>query len=277
MLIRRALALSALALATALAGDNIPTPATPVFRFNSPVIRPVSVGLSGQKKAPRSTPSPSPTPTPAANSSIASAFGPPDNSRIISLHEAVTMALKDNIDIQFLKTDLKLNDSQVRVAWGAFDPSLNFSANYTDSRTPENPTIITSADTAQQILLEQEDIAAIEANAAPTPAPLPTTNPAATPTPLATVNNSPYIFKNEDFVGELDISGTLPTGTTYKLGAQAEHLNDTVLGLNQDFLPSNVFFAGLTLDQPLLQGVGYDANLASVRIGRRNRAVSYNN
>jgi len=187
------------------------------------------------------------------------------------------MALKDNIDIQFLKTDLKLNDSQVRVAWGAFDPSLNFSANYTDSRTPENPTIITSADTAQQILLEQEDIAAIEANAAPTPAPLPTTNPAATPTPLATVNNSPYIFKNEDFVGELDISGTLPTGTTYKLGAQAEHLNDTVLGLNQDFLPSNVFFAGLTLDQPLLQGVGYDANLASVRIGRRNRAVSYNN
>ena len=47
--------------------------------------------------------------------------------------------------------------------------------------------------------------------------------------------------------------------------------------LNEQFLPSDTFFAGITIDQPLLQGFGYDSNLASVRIGRRNRQISFNN
>ncbi len=58
---------------------------------------------------------------------------------------------------------------------------------------------------------------------------------------------------------------------------EVDHLRDIVLNLNEPFLPSDVFFAGITIDQPLLQGFGYDANLASIRIGRRNRAVGYNN
>jgi outer membrane protein TolC len=257
MLIRRALALTALALATALAGDTVPGP---VFQFRSPVLRPVSLGLTGEKQ-----PSPSPPPTPA-------------NAQVITLHDAISMALKHDMDIQWYKTDLKLQDAEIRLAWGAFDPAFAFNSSYTYSQTPENPTIISSADTAQQILLEQQAIAEIQAAAAPTPVPLPSTNPTPSPTPGLTVSNAPYIFQNSDFISTADVQGTSPLGTTYKLGIQVEQLNDIVLGLpGQQFLPSNVFFAGLSIDQPLLQGFGFDANLASVRIGRRNREVSYNN
>jgi outer membrane protein len=242
MLIRRALALSALAVATAFAGDKI-----------------------GSAPSPRPTPSGPTAPAPAGK------------TQVVTLRDAITMALNDNIDILWHKTDLRLQDASIHLAWGDFDPTLDFSSSYTFSRTPQNPTTITSADTAAQILLEQEAIAEIEANAAPTPVPLPTTN--ATPTPAAApaVSTAPFIFQNEDFRNTLDVQGKTPLGTTFKIGTEVDHLDDTVLGLNEQFLPSNVFFAGLSIDQPLLQGFGFDVNLVSIRIGRRNRQIGYNN
>jgi outer membrane protein TolC len=233
MLIRRALALSALVVATAFAGDKL--------------------ALQPEEDA-----------------------GP---TLIITLHDAIAMALKDNIDILWHKTDIKLQDTQIRLAWGDFDPALSLDSTYEFARTPQNPTTITTADTAQQILLEQEALAEIQTavNALPTPVPLPSSGPTATPAASITPSTKPYIFQNEDIRNSLNLQGKLPTGTTYKVGMEMDHLRDTVLGLNQNFLPSDVFFAGLTIDQPMLQGLGYDANMASIRIGRRNRQVSYNN
>jgi outer membrane protein TolC len=242
MLLRRALALSALAVATAFAGDHA---------------------------------GPAVSPTPARSAEPGAA--PAGRTQVVTLRDAITMALNDNIDILWQKTDLRVQDSTIRQAWGDFDPTLDFSSTYTFSRTPQNPTTITSADTAAQILLEQEAIAEIEANAAPTPVPLPSNNATPTPSPAPAVSTAPFIFQNEDFRNTLDISGKTPLGTTYKLGTEIDHLDDTVLGLNEQFLPSNVFFAGLSIDQPLLQGFGPDANLVSIRIGRRNRQVGYNN
>jgi len=240
MLIRRALALSALAVATALAGDKI---------------------------------GPAASPTPSGSAAAA----PAGRTQVVTLRDAVTMALNDNIDILWHKTDLRLQDASIHLAWGDFDPTLDFSSTYTFSRTPQNPTIITSADTAQQILLEQEAIAEIEASAAPTPVPLPNTGATPTPAPAPVASTAPFIFQNEDFRNTLDIQDKTPLGTTFKLGTEIDHLDDTVLGLNEQFLPSNVFFAGLSIDQPLLQGFGFDANLVSIRIGRRNRQIGYNN
>jgi len=252
MLIRRALALSSLALATALAADNI-APA--------PILTAHDVDA-------------------AAPSHSTDAL-PPDEigmkAEIVTLHEAIAMALKNNLDIQWQKADISLQDSVTNAAWGDFDPVFEFSSTYTDSQTPENPTIISSADTAQQIFLEQQAIALIESNAAPTPVPLPSTG-SSTPAPTPTASDQPYIFQNRDFQNSVDVSAKLPTGTTLKLGVQANILNDIVLDLpGQKFLPSNVFFAGLSVDQPLLQGLGYDSNLVAIRIGRRNRQINYNN
>jgi outer membrane protein TolC len=232
MLIRRALALSAIAIATAFAGDKL---------------TPAGHGAGGNRK-----------------------------TQILTLRQAIGMALRDNIDIQWHKTDIKLQDSQIRLAWGDFDPTLQIASSYEFARTPQNPTTITSADTAQQILLEQEALAEISAAQQPTPVPLPSTGPAATPVPSITPSTQPYIFQNEDLHNNLDLQGKLPIGTTYKVGVEVDHLRDTVLGLDQNFLPSDVFFAGVTLDQPLLQGFGFDANLVSIRIGRRNRQIGFN-
>jgi outer membrane protein TolC len=231
MLIRRALALSAVAIATGFAGDKVLPP---------------SAGAG--------------------------------TTQVLTLREAITMALKDNIDIQWHKTDIKLDDTQIRLAWGDFDPALSLDSTYSFTRTPQNPTTITSADTAEQILLEQEALAQIQAATAPTPVPLPSVG-GATPAPAATIapSTQPFIFQNEDFRNSLSFQGKSPLGTTYKLGVEADHLRDTVLNINEQFLPSDVFFAGLTIDQPLLQGFGYDANMASIRIGRRNRQIGYNN
>ena len=253
MLIRRALALSSLALATALAAENVSGP--------------LLTAHDAESAAPSLTAKV--TPQPQADIGM--------QAEIVTLHEAIALALKQNLDIQWQKTDVSLQDEVTRSSWGDFDPQLQFSSTYTDSQTPENPTIISSADTAQQILLEQEAIALIQSNAAPTPVPLPSTNTAA-PTPTPSVSDAPYIFQNRDFRTSLNVSEKLPIGTTLKLGFEQDYLNDTVLDLpGQKFLPSNVFFGGLTIDQPLLQGLGYDANLVAIRIGRRNRQVNYNN
>jgi HAE1 family hydrophobic/amphiphilic exporter-1 len=253
MLIRRALALSSLALATALAAENVSGP--------------LLTAHDAESAAPSLTAKV--TPQPQADIGM--------QAEIVTLHEAIALALKQNLDIQWQKTDVSLQDEVTRSSWGDFDPQLQFSSTYTDSQTPENPTIISSADTAQQILLEQEAIALIQSNAAPTPVPLPSTN-TATPTPTPSVSDAPYIFQNRDFRTSLNVSEKLPIGTTLKLGFEQDYLNDTVLDLpGQKFLPSNVFFGGLTIDQPLLQGLGYDANLVAIRIGRRNRQINYNN
>ena len=256
MLIRRALALSAIAVATALAGDKLPLQVA----FRAPAGIRESAGVAGHKPPP-----PNPKPDKA--------------TQVLTLREAIAMTLKDNIDIQWHKTDLKLQDAEIRLGWGDFDPQLALDSTYEFVRTPQNPTTITSADTAQQILLEQEALATINSavSALPTPVPLPSASAAPTASPSLTPSNQPYIFQNEDLRNSVNVQGKLPTGTTYKIGVEVDHLRDTVLNLNQNFLPSDVFFAGITLDQPLLQGFGYDANLATIRIGRKNREVAYNN
>ena len=141
MLIRRAVALSALAVATAFAGD----------------------------------------------AALSTDTG---KARVLTLHEAIEMALRDNIDIEWHKTDLKLQDAQIRLAWGDFDPVVSLDSSYQFVRTPQNPSTITTADTAEQILLQQQFLAQAQSavNGQPTPIPLPspgasttTTQTAATP------------------------------------------------------------------------------------------------
>jgi len=261
MLIRRALALSAIAIASAFAGDTI-TINAPSGRAHA-VGEGESVGLSGAD---------------GADGGVTMDSGGV-RTQVLTLRDAIGLTLRNNIDIAWHKTDLKLQDTQIRLAWGDFDPVLSLNSSYAFTQTPQNPTTVTSADTAQQILLQQEALAQIEtsANAVPTPVPLPSAGPTATPATALAVSTSPYIFQDEDIRNSLGLDGKLPLGTEYKIGVEADHLRDTVLDLNENFLPSDVFFAGITLDQPLLQGFGYDANLVSVRIGRRNRAVAYNN
>ena len=112
------------------------------------------------------------------------------------------MALKDNIDIQWHKTDIKLQDAQIRLAWGDFDPAFAFNSTYTDSphaAEPHhhhqrgygaaNPPAAGGARRNQE--RRQRAAHARSRSRAPTPP------PTAAPTPA--VSTEPYIFQNEDF------------------------------------------------------------------------------
>ena len=211
MLIRRALALSALAVATAFAGDA--------------ALAPVAGGA---------------------------------RTRVLTLHEAIEMALRDNIDIQWHKTDLKLQDAQIRLAWGDFDPVFSLNSSYQFVRTPQNPSTITTADTAQQILLQQQFLAQAQSavNAQPTPIPLPSPERGhghhadGQPRRSRSRLSSRTRTSGTRSISRASSRWARPT----RSGVEADHLRDTVLNLNQHFLPSDTFFAGITLDQPLLQG-----------------------
>ena len=164
MLIRRALALSAIAVATAFAGDTFPS-----VSFRTPARIRETAGVAGHKPPP-------PQPEPKKE------------TRVVTLREAIGMALQENIDIQWHKTDIKLQDAEIRLAWGDFDPALTLNSTYEFIQTPQNPTTITTADTAQQILNQQQALAEINnaVAAIPTPVPLPTAGKSPTPAPTAT-------------------------------------------------------------------------------------------
>jgi outer membrane protein len=66
------------------------------------------------------------------------------------------------------------------------------------------------------------------------------------------------------------VTGLLPLGTTYNIGANTEEFRDALNGAARSFDT----FGGVTITQPLLQGFGIGYNLLNVRIAKANRAIS---
>lgn len=85
------------------------------------------------------------------------------------------------------------------------------------------------------------------------------------------------LFEEENTVIRGGVGGRLPWGTTYEMSLQLRELDNTV---NRSGLPNALFspefdaFAGLTLRQPLLRGFGKSANLANLRVARRQLVVT---
>jgi len=74
------------------------------------------------------------------------------------------------------------------------------------------------------------------------------------------------LVDNESF--ELAVSGTLPWGMTYSVGAEQLRARGTILTQNYDT------FAGISARQPLLRGFGFGTTTAQIRIAQTNRAIS---
>ncbi|HXQ81679.1 MAG TPA: TolC family protein [Opitutaceae bacterium] len=66
------------------------------------------------------------------------------------------------------------------------------------------------------------------------------------------------------------LAGQTPLGTTYQIGASATNERYSFYGYQNDYMA----FGGFTVTQHLLKGLGFDANLAQVRIQKANRAIS---
>jgi outer membrane protein len=64
------------------------------------------------------------------------------------------------------------------------------------------------------------------------------------------------------------VTGILPLGTVYNVGAYTQELRDTLDGSK-----SYDTFGGVSITQPLLQGFGLSYNLVNVRVAKANRAI----
>ena len=74
--------------------------------------------------------------------------------------------------------------------------------------------------------------------------------------------------KTDTFSG--GIQGILPLGTLYSITGSTIEVRDTYNGITKNFQT----FGGFQVDQPLLKGFGFSANLVNVRVAKANRAIS---
>src|SRR4029078_6681960 len=76
------------------------------------------------------------------------------------LGEAIEMTLRNNLDVQFSKVDMRIEQARTRFAVGVFDPVFKLEVSRESIQRPD----ITSNLTTAESLLQQAQILAIEAN-----------------------------------------------------------------------------------------------------------------
>lgn len=152
----------------------------------------------------------------------------------ITLSQAIEMALRNNLDVRWNRTDVKLDADRVRLAWGAFDPNLNLSMSRESIRTPQNAQQIVATGAGdnlfrlQQIRLEQELIFQQQVTQAIISGQAPPLRPAFLDQPLASTVTDTPIFEEENFRLQSSLEGRSPWGTRYTFGVRADRLDNTL-------------------------------------------------
>lgn len=163
-------------------------------------------------------------------------------TEVLPLDQAIAMALCNNLDVRWNRADLQISKDQLRYAWGTFDPVFSLSATRESNRYTENAQQILSTGLSAQKVLGQI-----------------------------------YMEDNERYRASLDWK--TPLGTDYTIGVRADKLSN-ILSYNYSYYnfppfisPEFDSFAGLTITQPLLRDFGPAANMAQVRIARKNKEL----
>lgn len=158
----------------------------------------------------------------------------------LTLDEAVRRVLERSLDVKIERLEWVVSGSQAEVAWAKFDPALFLNSTWRDSSLPQNT--LDFVQTGGGFVALDE----------------------------------PNIFRQQSLLTQTGLEGLLPTGTEYRLFASAgEFRND----LNRQrppaiFYPEYAAAVGATITQPLLKGFGLTANLAGVRVARKNEAIA---
>ena len=199
------------------------------------------------------------------------------------------MALQNNIDSRIDQLNVDVAGARVRYSWGAFDPALNFNGSRDSIQQAQNPSLITTAaEVTQQsnILAQQSNLivqeralleqqifinAVIQSGIGGS---LPISQVPTLSLPQTSTQQNPLIFQSEAWRASADLRGKLPLGTTYGFSLNTSRVEHQIFGFNQQFFPDNTAFAGITVDQPLLRDFGFGANLAEVRINRKNKQIA---
>jgi outer membrane protein len=207
-------------------------------------------------------------------------FGAGTDVYTLTLDEAIRNALVNNLDARVEKVGIAIEDARVRNAYGEFDPVFSFSASRSWTQTPDDRQNITSADAVAQLQAVQAQVDAINAN---TRANQDFTNAIlqALGRPPQQFNTAPLtadlsgsqriIFDQDSDRGEVSIQARSPIGTIVRASARMTKIRSTFEGDTRDIGETYLATTSLEFRQPLLKDFGFAANLADVRIARKNR------
>src|SRR5450432_2957258 len=74
----------------------------------------------------------------------------------LTMSQAIEMALRNNLDVRWNRTDVKVDVDRIRLSWSAFDPTLTWSTTRESIHTPQNAEQSVATGEGQNLLqLEQ--------------------------------------------------------------------------------------------------------------------------
>ncbi|MEA3210800.1 MAG: hypothetical protein QOE70_3857 [Chthoniobacter sp.] len=191
-------------------------------------------------------------------------FGTGTKVEMLTLEQAIELALKNNLDAKFERVGIAVEEARRRSAAGNFDPIFSSSATRESLRRPENANDFTSTDALRQL----DQINAINANTD-------AIRGAQGLPPLSrndvTVGIRETIFDQQNDRLSSSVQGRTPWGMRYGFQVEANRLRNTFSGDLRTVFPEYQTSATITLIQPLLKNFGPDANLADLRIARLNK------
>ena len=174
----------------------------------------------------------------------------------LSLQDVITRALENNYEIQIESLNPEIQRERIMMAQSAFDVRLEASYNYESSDTPQNAQeyIATGGGTGTSGGFGSGGLTG-----------------ATTPVLI-----EPSIFQTRNQTSKVALVKKFSAGAVAELSTSLSRLDNS---LNRDsaaalFHPEYETYTGLTVTQPLLQGFGYDANLAEIRIARSNNKLA---
>ncbi|HYR58429.1 MAG TPA: TolC family protein [Chthoniobacteraceae bacterium] len=195
-------------------------------------------------------------------------FGPGTKAEMLTLEQAIELALNNNLDAKFEHVGIAIEEARRRVAAGNFDPIFSTTAIRESIRRPQNANDFTSVDAVQQ----EAQIEAINAN----------TNAVRGAQGLppisqhdVTVGIRETIFDQQNDRLNSQLQGRTPWGMRYGFQVEANKLRNTFTGDLRTVFPEYQTTATVTLIQPLLKNFGPAANLADLRVARLNKKTQF--
>lgn len=184
----------------------------------------------------------------------------------LTLGEAIEMVLENNLEVQFNKVEVKIEEARRRFAAGVFDPVWSTSASRESLQRPD----ITSNLTQAESLLQTAQILAIEENTRQ----LQILNQQPV-TPFTDFDNRrTVVFEQDADRAEASLGFRTPLGTRAALTAREAKIRTTFEGDQRTIRPFYQAFGGIEVRQPLLKDFGPAANLADVRVARISQRVA---
>jgi outer membrane protein len=201
-----------------------------------------------------------------AEESVIDSEFPDSNVTRLTLGEAIQMALRNNLEVEFDKVTVGVEQSRTRFAVGVFDPVFRLELSRESLQRPD----ITSNLTTAESLLQQAQILAIEQNTRALQI--------ASGQPVTPFINPPegriVVFDQDTDRFESSLGFRTPLGTQLALTARQSKIRSTFDGDPRTITPFYQAFGGLEVRQPLLKDFGPAANLFDIRTSRVNERVA---